>query len=520
MARVGARVEYTESEIHGRGRRARQSIVLEEFVAGSRKQVLLAMVCVVAGCVHPGALMRGRPVSGESRAAGSPPVASRGAAPAEAGVQGPAVPEATALAAAPIPDAPPVVAESAEPAPPVSSAPPPPAWDIDVAPYESHARVEFFVGRFSGPMKPTFEVALARQSRYAPMIHERLRGAGLPEDMVYLPLIESWFDPNAYSRAAAVGMWQFMTTTAKGVGMRVDWWVDERRDPVRSTDGAVAYLTELRESFGSVYLAAAAYNGGSGRVSRGLAQHATALEGRQGDDLFFALAERQALRAETRDYVPKLIAAALVGKDPGRYDVNIAAVAPFTWDSVTVPPATPLAAVARGLDVPLDSLLDYNPQILRGMTPPSGPAVWLRVPQGTTDGFLARFTALPEAERTGVKRVVTREGDFMSRIARANGLTAKQLNWYNPQATRLKNGNLHAGQRILVPRTDVVRAARDVPDPKVERYGTSSSGYHVVTRGESLGVIARRNGTTVAALKRMNGLRSDNIRIGQRLRVR
>ena len=376
------------------------------------------------------------------------------------------------------------------------------------------------MGRFSGAMKPAFETALARQTRYAPMIHARLRAAGLPEDMIYLPLIESWFDPNAYSRAAAVGMWQFMTTTARGVGMRVDWWVDERRDPVRATDGAVAYLTELRDDFGSVYLAAAAYNGGSGRVSRGLVKHASALAGRQGDDLFFALAEQQALRNETRDYVPKLIAAALVGKDPRRYDLHIASVRPFTWDSVTVPPATPLAAVARGLDVPLDSLLAYNPQILRGMTPPSGASVWLRVPVGSADRFLEHFTALTEADRTGVRRVVTRDGDYMSRIARAHGLTAKQLNAFNPQATRLKNGNLHAGQRILVPRLDVVRAARDVPDPKIERYGSAASSVHVVKRGESLGVIARRTGTSVAALKRMNKLRSDNIRVGQRLRVR
>lgn len=405
---------------------------------------------------------------------------------------------------------------------PVPDVTPPPAWDISVTPYETHERVAYFVGRFAGAMKPTFEIALSRQSRFAPMMKEKLRGAGLPEDMIFLPLIESWYDTHAYSRAAAVGMWQFMAGTAKGVGLRVDWWLDERRDPVRATDGAVAYLNELKETFnGSVYLAAAAYNGGQGRVSRGLAANAAALEGTEGDDLFFALAsQRDALRTETSDYVPKLIAAALVGKDPSRYALSVVDVSPFTWDSVTVPPATPLAAIARALRVPLDTVLEYNPQVLRGMTPPTGPAVWLRVPVGSTYGFLERFAGLSESERTGVKRIVTRDGDYITRIARANGLNAKQLNWYNPQATRLKNGNLHPGQRILVPRPDVVRAARDIPDPKIERYGTSASGSHIVKRGESLSVIARRNGTTVAALKRLNRLRSDSIRIGQRLRVR
>lgn len=396
---------------------------------------------------------------------------------------------------------------------------PPPAWDIEVAQYESHARVEHFVERFSGPLRGAFENSLERQSRYAPMIHERLRSGGLPEDMIYLPLIESWYDVDAYSIAAAVGMWQFMTATARGVGLRVDWWLDERRDPVRSTDAAVKYLNELRENFGSIYLSAAAYNGGPGRVARGLSANAQALEGAAGDALFFALSDNtKALRDETRDYVPKLIAAALVGKNPKRYGVEVRAVEPFRWDSVLVEANVPLAAVAKAADIPVDTLRSFNPQILRGMTPPTGNAVWLRVPVGSATGFEAALVAMPEAERVATRRIVTKEGDFITKIARANGLTADQLNWYNPQATRLKNGNLHAGQRILVPRQDVVASARKVPNPAIERYGASSR--YVVKQGDYLGLIARRNGTTVARIKQLNGLKSDVIRVGQRLRVR
>lgn len=396
---------------------------------------------------------------------------------------------------------------------------PPPAWDIEVAPFESHARVEYFVMRFTGPVKESFEIALERQSRYAPMIHERLRAGGLPEDMIYLPLIESWYDPHAYSVAAAVGMWQFMTATGRGVGLRIDWWMDERRDPVRSTEAAVIYLNQLRTSFGSTYLAAAAYNGGPGRVSRGLEANASVLEGAAGEELFFALSDNtRALRPETRDYVPKLIAAALVGKEPERYGVSARRVIPFAWDSVSVPNATPLAAVALAANVPVDTVLDYNPQILRGMTPPTGAPVWLRVPVGSGEGFEAALAALPEAQRIGVKRVVTKEGDFITKIARANGLTAKELNWFNPSATRLPNGNLHAGQRILVPTRAVADAARDVPNPSIERYGVGST--YTVKRGDNLSVIARRHGTTVARLKQLNRLRTDVIRVGQRLRVR
>ncbi len=410
------------------------------------------------------------------------------------------------------------VVESPAPVPVVEA--PAPTWDIEVAPFAAHERVEYFVGRFSGAMRPAFELALERQSRYAPMIRERLRRGGLPEDMIFLPLIESWYDPHAYSVAAAVGMWQFMTTTARGVGLRVDWWLDERRDPVRATDAAVIYLNELRETFGgSIYLSAAAYNGGPGRVSRSLAAHSESLDGVAGEELFFAIADRpQALRQETRDYVPKLIAAALVGKDPARHGVVVREVAPFTWDSLLIESNVPLAAVSAAARIPLDTLLDYNPQILRGMTPPTGAPVWIRVPLGTTTAFDAAFHALPAADRVATTRYVTKEGDFITRIARANGLTAQQLNWYNPQATRLANGNLHAGQRILVPRHDVVRAARDVPNPSIERYGGART--YVVKRGDNLGAIARRNGLTVAQLKRMNRLQSDVIRIGQRLRVR
>lgn len=475
-------------------------------MAGSRWSLGVAL-CLFAACGRVGSVPPG---------SAAVPAASRSAA-AEA-ERGQSVPVERAA-----PSPPPTV-ETAAPSESgdTDEAPlaPPPAWDTAVAPYETHARVSYFVKRFSEVTKSSFELALERQSRYAPMILARLRAGGLPEDMIYLSLIESWYDPHAYSRAAAVGMWQFMTATARGVGLRVDWWVDERRDPVRSTDAAVIYLNELREGFGSMYLAAAAYNGGPGRVSRGLSQHAVTLAGTEGDDVFFALAETTALRAETRDYVPKLIAAALVGKEPLRYGLEVRQVEPFRWDSVRVPVATPLAAVAKAARLPLDTLRDYNPQLLRGMTPPSGGALWLRVPVGSSDGFEARFETIDAGERSAIKTLVTKEGDFITAIAKKHGLTAKELNWYNPQATRLKNGNLHAGQRLLVPRLDVARAARDVPNPAIERYGSSSGGTHVVKAGESLSVIARRNGTSTAQLMRLNGLKSDRIRIGQKLRVR
>src|SRR3954468_22860500 len=216
-----------------------------------------------------------------------------------------------------------------------------PVWDIEVHAYESTSRVERYLRMFTGPAKDHIESRLERGTRYEPMIRSRLRAGGLPEDLYYLALVESGFDPNAYSRAAAVGMWQFMTSTARDMGMRVDWWVDERRDPVRSTAAAVRFIRGLRDQFGSLYLAAAAYNGGPGRVSRGLARYADDLENTAGDDAFFVLAEKDYLRNETREYVPQLIAAALIAKDPVRYGMELRQKAPFAYDSVRVPASTP-----------------------------------------------------------------------------------------------------------------------------------------------------------------------------------
>ena len=173
-------------------------------------------------------------------------------------------------------------------------------WDIDVRSYETHDRVAHYVGVFSGSSRARFEERLARGVRYDSMIRTKLRVSGLPEDLTYLALIESGYDPHAYSRAAAVGMWQFMSSTARDVGMRVDWWVDERRDPARATDGAITFLRDLQKQFGgSLYLAAAAYNGGPGRVSRGLTRFADERTARR-EDRFFALASRH-LRSETKN---------------------------------------------------------------------------------------------------------------------------------------------------------------------------------------------------------------------------
>jgi peptidoglycan lytic transglycosylase D len=408
----------------------------------------------------------------------------------------------------------------------VATAPPAtaePTWDIDVRSFETHDRVVYFVGRFTGPSSDRFVQELARGGRYEPIIRRKLHAAGMPEDMTYLALIESGYNPHAYSSAAAVGLWQFMASTARGTGLRVDWWIDERRDPVRSTDGAIKFLGWLKDQFGSYYLAAAAYNGGAGRVSRGLKRYADEVEGESGDSAFFSMAAAgNYLRAETRDYVPKLIAAALVAKEPEKYGLKVNYLPELTYDSVDVGPATPLAAVAKAAGVSLADIQDLNPQVLRGITPPDQHYV-VRVPKGDADGFDSAYANLASTDRSAFTRSTVKKGETMTSIARRAGVSVRSLVWYNRSLKPSKRGRLPQGETVLFPSTAVVAAALDVPDPSVEKWGSSKRGStttHVVVKGETLGRIAVRYGTTVTGLMRLNGMSGSRLIPGQVLLVK
>ena len=394
-----------------------------------------------------------------------------------------------------------------------------PTWDMDVRSYETQDRVAYYVNMFSGRSRERIADRLEHGTRYEPMIRAKMKAGGLPEDMYYLALVESGFDPHAYSRAAAVGMWQFMTSTARDMGMRVDWWVDERRDPVRSTAAAVRFIRGLRDQFGSLYLAAAAYNGGPGRVSRGLARYADDLENTAGDDAFFVLAEKDYLRNETREYVPQLIAAALIAKEPARYGMTIHTLPPLSYDSVRVPPSTPIAAVAKAAHVSTRDISDLNPHLLRGMTPPHD-SYQVRVPSGTAAAFDSAFAALPDADRVATHRIETKKGDTAERIAHANGISVSALEGFNPNLRRLKpSGRLVVGQILAIPTPAVASASLVVPDPAIERFPNSTAALrvHTVRRGESMRVIARRYDTTPERLMRINGLRKPVVFPGQTL---
>ncbi len=252
-------------------------------------------------------------------------------------------------------------------------------------PVEVNERVDYWIDRFSTDQRRTFEQYMSRKGLYEDLILERLRERGMPDELVYLAMIESGFEPRAASQVAAVGLWQFMGPTARQYGLRVDDWVDERRDPLRATDAALTYLQWLHDRYDSWYLAAAAYNAGHGRVDRALRRGgARSVDGDV--DLYWDIIDH--LPRETRDHVPKLLAATVLARDPGARGFEIRPDGAYAFDEVWVPGGTPLRNVARGLDVPTQLLRDLNPHLIRGATPPGG-SYGLRVPVGRTAQVVA-----------------------------------------------------------------------------------------------------------------------------------
>ena len=390
-------------------------------------------------------------------------------------------------------------------------------WDIDVETYNNHDRVQHYLDFFTGNGRERMAIWLERLPRYEDMIRTRLAEHDLPGDLVYLALIESGFSNRAVSRARAVGMWQFMPATGRAYGLRIDGWIDERRDPVKATAAAARHLRDLRRRFGSLYLAAAAYNAGAGRVGRGLNALGTdeeAEDSLHSDATFFRLYDSKLIRRETKDYVPKLIAAAIIAKEPARYGFNIArADEPFRADSVIVTDMTGLDVVARLADTTVAAIRDLNPQYLRLVTPP-GMRTVVRVPVGRGESTALALGELPERERVTFREHIVARGDTPSGVAKRYGVSLAALNEANP---KIRSRHIQPGQRLVIPVGGAMSTvvARSVSE-SVERVIT----WHRVKRGETLSHIARRYDVSQSQVQRWNSMgRSTRIKAGQRLRI-
>ncbi len=289
-----------------------------------------------------------------------------------------------------------------------------------------------------------FPQYLERMAWYAPAVDSVIARKGLPPSLRYLPIIESGYSPRAVSPVSAVGLWQFMAPTARGFGMGVSPLLDERRNPYKSTEAATTYLLELRERFGSWFLALAAYNWGPTRMDRLLAAEAP-LEPRT-DSLYWALRHR--LPRETRDFIPKFLAAAQVAGNPGLYGFDAPpAEGLFVFDEVVVPDATTMDVIAEAAEVPQEDIEHLNPEIVRGITPPGRETI-VRVPRGKGLIFRENYARIPPQDRvTFVEHRVSR-GETLSHIARRYGIRVGDLEAANPG---LNARRLQIGQRLTVP---------------------------------------------------------------------
>ena len=306
-----------------------------------------------------------------------------------------------------------------------------------------HRRVRYFIEYFSKSQKEHFTTALARSGRYFPMISRVLREEGLPEELTYLALIESNFQTHAVSPSGAVGLWQFVPETARKYGLRINSWVDERRDPLKSTRAAAAYLKELHEHFGKWYLATAAYNAGQGTIKKAMSN--------SGAKDFWSLSDKTVLKDETRNFVPKFVAAALIATNPQKYGFDAVNYdPPLDYDEVEVGGNLQLASLAEMTGAKTQTLKELNPELLQSYTPPGENRFRIKVPAG----YGANAELVQEEEKQSERRTETaalvvhevRRGDTLLSIARRYGQEVRMLIELNG----LKTSTLRVGQKLKV----------------------------------------------------------------------
>ncbi len=396
--------------------------------------------------------------------------------------------------------------------------------DIDIP---LNAKVLSFVQLFTGRLRSYLEEGLSRGMQYLPMIQDVFRAEGLPLDLAYIPLVESAFKPSALSRAKARGMWQFMRGTALENGLAHDWYIDERAEPEKATRAAAKYLKTLNGMFdGDWHLALASYNGGPGRVQRAVK--------RSGRSDFWKLSETtRYLPRETRDYVPLILAAIIIARNPTQYGMNVQPFEQPPTESVTLSAAVDLRRIAEWLGTPVQVLQDLNPELRRWTTPVRATDYELKVPSGAGDIVRAHLAQSDPDDLAPLNWHTVKKGETLVTIAKKLKVNRTDLAEANYLSSRAK---VATGQRLIIPRAPALLATRtDNPAPDTEsrqvdpvlssntapKAGETAQASLVyrVKRGDTLFSIAKLYRTTVASLKTWNRLRSNSIQVGQRLTI-
>jgi membrane-bound lytic murein transglycosylase D len=371
--------------------------------------------------------------------------------------------------------------------------------DFDI-PIVINDEVRKWVAYFSGDRGRTyFKRWLERATRYQPMMHRELEKAGLPKDLVYLSMIESGYNAHAYSYAHAAGLWQFIPSTARLYKMRVDWWVDDRRDPGVATAAGIAYLSELHRMFDDWHLAWASYNGGPGRVRRAM--------GRSGSKDFWTIAEGPYLHSETDNYVPKIIAAAIVSKYAERYGFEgMKYQKELTFETSHVDGSVELDLLAKCAGLSGDDFRYLNPGLRRWATPPEGYTV--NIPKGTKAKFDSALAKIPVQKRIDFVKHQVAKGDTLSVIATRYGVPVSEVT----KANELKNADrIYIGMSLIIPVPGSV-AAKESLLLKVVSYRVKS--------GDTLSSIATHTGIQMDQIRSWNKIKGDTIFVGQSLILR
>ncbi len=378
--------------------------------------------------------------------------------------------------------------------------------DIDLPisdiPLTLNSKVEYFLYYFQTRGKQSFSHWLSRSSRYIPMMKEILKREGMPEDLVYVAMIESGFHLHARSWANAVGPWQFISDTGRRYSLRIDQWIDERKDPVKATTAAALYMKELYGMFkGDWYLAAAGYNAGENKILRAISMYNTSD--------FWEISQGSYLKRETKEYVPKLLAAAIIAKDPARYGFSDVAYLPaIEFDTVTIPSRTNLELTAKLSGTTYETIKELNPDLRHWCTPPNYPDYQLKIPKGTKQQFELEYAKIPEDQRFTEKILYTRykagKRDSLKSLARRFGTTPvalAELNGINAKS-RL------SGKSLIVPVKQTVDFSREGRTARATVNKGNFSKYYTVKKGDTLGVLAKRFNVSTKLLTAWNNLKT------------
>ena len=354
----------------------------------------------------------------------------------------------------------------------------------------------------------SFDLWLRRKGAYQQMFETILEEEGLPRELVYLAMVESGFSPRAYSWAHAAGPWQFIYGTGRMYGLKRDWWVDERRDPVKSTHAAARYIKDLFEEFGDWYLVMAAYNSGSERVRRAMKRAET--------ENYWDLLT---LPRETRNYVPSFIAATIIGEDPEAFGFTTEPEDPLSFEEVKIEGSINLSVISKAAGVSINDLKRLNPELRRNATPPRDYGYPLLLPMGTAERFNKNFAKLPREERTGFVRHKVRRGEALSTIAAKYGVPVSRIVSVNSIRNR---NSIRAGKILVIPTNGKVFSSAG--SKRIESLSAvpknSKPMKYRVKKGDTLGHIAEYYNTTALKLRSWNGLRYGKpIYEGERLNV-